>query len=234
MAKSKVVATAEEAVADVPDGVSILFGGFGLCGIPENLISALHTRGTKGITAISNNCGVDDFGLGILLKEYQISKMVASYVGENKTFERQMLSGELQVELNPQGTLAERIRAGGAGIQGFYTPTGVGTVIADGKETREINGRMCILEMPLTADYAFVKAWKGDTAGNLVYRLTARNFNPIMATAGKITIAEVEELVEPGELDPDEIITPGIFVQRIIKGAAYEKRIEQRTVTNRQ
>ena len=230
---SKVFATVEEAVADVPDGVAIMFGGFGLCGIPENLIAALHAQGTKGLTAISNNCGVDDFGLGVLLKEHQIKKMIASYVGENKTFERQMLSGELEVELNPQGTLAERIRAGGAGIQGFYTPTGVGTVIAEGKESREINGRVCILEMPLKADYAFVKAWKGDTAGNLVYRLTARNFNPIMATAGKITIAEVEELVEPGELDPDEIITPGIFVQRVVKGARYEKRIEQRTTRPR-
>jgi 3-oxoacid CoA-transferase A subunit len=234
MARNKVYATAEEAVADVPNDVSIMFGGFGLCGIPENLIRALQEQGTTGITAISNNCGVEDFGLGILLPNHQIKKMIASYVGENKTFERQMLSGELEVELNPQGTLAERIRAGGAGIQGFYTPTGVGTVIAEGKEVREINGKMCVLEMPLKADYAFVKAWKGDTAGNLVYRLTARNFNPIMATAGKITIAEVEELVEPGELDPDEIVTPGIFVQRIVKGAIFEKRIEKRTLRSRE
>lgn len=229
----KVYANAEEAVADVFDGAFTMFGGFGLCGIPENLIRALHTKGVKDLTVVSNNCGVDDFGLGVLLQNRQIKKIIASYVGENKTFERQMLSGELEVELVPQGTLAERIRAGGAGIEGFYTPTGVGTVVAEGKEVREIGGRLCVLERPLKADFAFVKAWKGDTSGNLVYRLTARNFNPMIATAGKITIAEVEELVEPGELDPDSIHTPGIFVQRIIKGESYEKRIEQRTVRPR-
>ncbi len=228
----KVFASVEEAIADVPDNASILFGGFGLCGIPENLIRALYEKGTTGITAASNNCGTDEFGLGILLQRHQIKKMIASYVGENKTFERQMLNGELEVELNPQGTLAERMRAGGAGIQGFYTPTGVGTVIAEGKEVREINGKMCVLEMPLTADYAFIKAWKADTAGNLVYHLTARNFNPVMATAGKITIAEVEEIVEVGQLEPDEIVTPGIFVQRVFKGAVFEKRIEKLTVRN--
>ena len=229
----KVFATAQEAVADVPDGAISMFGGFGLCGVPENLITALHQKGVKDLTVISNNCGIDDFALGILLQQRQIKKIIASYVGENKTFERQMLSGELEVELVPQGTLAERIRAGGAGIEGFFTPTGVGTVVAEGKEVREIGGKMCVLELPLKADFAFVKAWKGDTSGNLVYRMTARNFNPMMATAGKITIAEVEELVEPGELDPDSIATPGIFVQRIIQGDHYEKRIEQRTVRQR-
>jgi 3-oxoacid CoA-transferase subunit A len=234
MAKNKVYATAAEAIADIPDNVTIMFGGFGLSGNPENLIKALRDKGTKGITAISNNMGVDGAGLGLLLETRQVKKAIASYVGENKTFERQMLNHDIEVELNPQGTLAERIRAGGAGIQGFYTPTGVGTVIAEGKETREINGRTCVLELPLTADYAFVKAWKGDKAGNLVYRLTSRNFNPVMATAGKITIAEVEELVEVGELDPNDIHTPGIFVQRILQGVNYEKRIEQRTVRPRQ
>ncbi len=229
----KVFATAEEAVADVTDGVVTMFGGFGVCGIPENLITALHKNGIKDLTVISNNCGIDNFGLGVLLHDRQIRKMIASYVGENKTFERQMLSGEIEVELVPQGTLAERIRAGGAGIEGFYTPTGVGTVVAEGKEVREIGGKMCVLEKPLKADFAFVKAWKGDTTGNLIYRLTARNFNPVMATAGKITIAEVEELVEPGELDPDLIVTPGIFVQRIIQGAQYKKRIEHHTVRHR-
>lgn len=230
----KVYATAEEAVADVSDGVTAMFGGFGLSGNPENLIKALHQKGVKDLTVISNNCGTDDFGLGILLKDRLIKKIVASYVGENKTFERQMLAGEVEVELNPQGTLAERIRAGGAGIEGFYTPTGVGTVIAEGKETREINGKMCVLETALRADYAFVKAWKGDAAGNLVYRLTARNFNPIMATAGKITIAEVEELAEVGELDPNDIHTPGIFVQRIIQGQEYAKPIEKVTTRPQQ
>ena len=229
----KVFATAQDAVADVPDGTVAMFGGFGLCGIPENLIAALHQKGLKDLTVISNNCGIDDFGLGILLQEHQIKKIIASYVGENKTFERQMLSGELEVDLIPQGTLAERIRAGGAGIEGFFTPTGVGTVVAEGKEVREIGGKLCVLELPLKADFAFVKAWKGDTTGNLVYRMTARNFNPMMATAGKITIAEVEELVEPGQLDPDSITTPGIFVQRIIQGQHYEKRIEQRTLSQR-
>jgi 3-oxoacid CoA-transferase subunit A len=231
---NKVYATAEDAVADVPDGVSAMFGGFGLAGNPENLLKALHDKGVKGLTVISNNCGTDNFGLGFLLKDRLIKKVIASYVGENKTFERQMLAGEVEVELNPQGTLAERIRAGGAGIEGFYTPTGVGTIIAEGKETREINGKLCLLEKGLRADYAFVKAWKGDKAGNLIYRLTARNFNPIMATAGRITIAEVEELVETGELDPDQIHTPGIFVQRILQGKNYEKPIEQRTLRPRE
>ena len=217
----KVYATAEEAVADVSDGVTAMFGGFGLSGNPENLIKALHIKGVKDLTVISNNCGTDDFGLGFLLKDRLIKKIIASYVGENKTFERQMLAGEVEVELNPQGTLAERIRAGGAGIEAFYTPTGVGTVIAEGKETREINGKMCVLETALRADYAFVKAW------------TSRNFNPMMATAGKITIAEVEELVEVGELDPNDIHTPGIFVQRIIQGKDYQKPIEKRTTRPR-
>ncbi|HEX2915626.1 MAG TPA: CoA transferase subunit A [Chloroflexia bacterium] len=230
----KVFATAEEAVADVFDGAITMFGGFGLCGIPENLIRALHEKGVKDLTVISNNCGIDDFGLGILLQNHQIKKIIASYVGENKTFERQMLSGELEVELVPQGTLAERIRAGGAGIEGFYTPTGVGTVVAEGKEVREIDGKLCVLERPLKADFSFVKAWKGDSYGNLVYRMTARNFNPMMATAGKVTIAEVEELVNPGELVPDDIMTPGIFVQRVVHGAHYEKRIEQRTLRSRE
>ncbi len=204
-------------------------GGFGLCGNPENLILALRELGTKNLTIISNNCGTDDFGLGVLLKNGQVKKMISSYVGENKHFEKLYLSGELEVELNPQGTLAERIRAGGAGIPAFFTPTGYGTVVADGKETREVGGRMCVLEEALTADFAFVKAWKGDTDGNLVFRKTARNFNPMMAQAGRITIAEVDELVEPGELDPDHIHTPGIFVQRILQGAHYERWIEQRT-----
>ncbi len=230
----KVYSTAEEAIADVRDGSIAMFGGFGLCGIPENLIAALHKKAVKDLTVISNNCGVDDFGLGILLQDHQIKKIIASYVGENKTFERQMLSGELEVDLIPQGTLAERIRAGGAGIEGFFTPTGVGTVVAEGKEVREIGGKMCVLEKPLKADFSFIKAWKGDTTGNLIYRMTARNFNPIMATAGRITIVEVEELVEPGELDPDLIATPGIFVQRIIQGANFEKRIEQRTLRPRE
>lgn len=230
---NKVYATAADAVADVFDGAVAMFGGFGLSGNPENLIQALHHKGVKDLTVISNNCGVDRHGLGILLQSHQIKKMIASYVGENKEFERQMLSGEIEVELNPQGTLAERIRAAGAGIEGFFTPTGVGTVIAEGKEVREIGGKLCVLETALKADFAFVKAWKGDTTGNLVYRLTSRNFNPVMATAAKITIAEVEELVEPGELDPDLVHTPGIFVQRILKGPHYEKRIEKHTVRPR-
>jgi 3-oxoacid CoA-transferase subunit A len=212
------------------DGMSILAGGFGLCGIPENLILALRDSGVKNLTVISNNAGVDDFGLGLLLQTRQIKKMISSYVGENETFEKQYLSGELELEFNPQGTLAERIRAGGAGIPGFYTKTGVGTVIAEGKEHKEFDGETYILERGLRADLAIVKAWKGDHEGNLVYRLTARNFNPMMATAGKITIAEVEELVPTGTLDPDHIHTPGIFVQRIVQGAKYEKRIEKRTV----
>lgn len=227
---NKVLAGATAAVALVPDGASILIGGFGLCGIPENLIQALHVRGTRDLTVISNNAGIDDFGIGILLRARQLRKMIATYVGENKEFERQFLTGELAVDLVPQGTFAERIRAGGAGIGGFFTPTGYGTLAAEGKETRIIDGRPYVLEAPLTADFAFVKAWKGDRHGNLVYRRTARNFNPVMATAGRITIAEVEELVEPGALDPDAIVTPGIFVQQVIVGAHYEKRIEKRTV----
>lgn len=215
------------------DGMTIMAGGFGLCGIPENSIAALHASGVKDITVISNNCGVDGFGLGVLLDARQIKKMVSSYVGENKEFERQFLSGELELEFNPQGTLAERIRAGGAGIPGFFTKTGVGTLIAEGKEHREFNGETYIMETGLTADLSIVKAWKADPQGNLVFRKTARNFNPMMATAGKVTVAEVEEIVELGELDPDEIHTPGIFVQRLFKGT-FEKRIEQRTVRERE
>ena len=228
---NKVVANAEEAVKDIPDNVVLMLGGFGLCGIPENCITALINKGVKGLTCISNNAGVDDFGIGLMLKTRQVKKMISSYVGENAEFERQLLSGELDVELVPQGTLAERIRAGGAGIPLFATPTGYGTEVAEGKETREMHGKMYVMEEWLKADFAIVKAWKGDTLGNLVYKGTARNFNPMMATAGKITIAEVEELVEPGELDPNMIHTPGIYVQRIFKGSNYEKRIEQRTVT---
>jgi 3-oxoacid CoA-transferase subunit A len=216
------------------DGMTIMSGGFGLCGIPEKLIAALKDTGVKGITAISNNAGVDGFGLGILLHTRQIAKMISSYVGENKEFERQYLAGELQLEFNPQGTLAERIRAGGAGIPGFYTKTGVGTLVAEGKEGKMFGDEEYILETGLVADVALVKAWKADPYGNLVYRKTARNFNPMMATAGKVTIAEVEELVGPGELDPDHIHTPGIYVQRMIVGTDYEKRIEQRTVRSRE
>ena len=212
------------------DGITVMSGGFGLCGIPENLILALRDSGVTGLTAISNNAGVDNFGLGLLLQTRQIRKMVSSYVGENATFERQYLSGELELEFSPQGTLAERIRAGGAGIPGFYTKTGVGTLVAEGKEHKEFDGELYVLERGLTADLALVKAWKGDEAGNLVYRKTARNFNPMMATAGKVTVAEVEELVPVGALDPDYIHTPGIFVQRIIQGPRYEKRIENRTL----
>lgn len=212
------------------DGMTIMSGGFGLCGIPENLIAALRDSGVKNLTVISNNAGVDDFGLGLLLKTRQIKKMISSYVGENETFEKQYLSGELELEFNPQGTLAERIRAGGAGIPGFYTKTGVGTLIAEGKEHKTFDGETYILERGLKADLSIVKAWKGDAQGNLVYRLTARNFNPMMASAGKVTVAEVEHLVPAGELDPDTIHTPGIFVQRIVQGAQYEKRIEKRTV----
>jgi 3-oxoacid CoA-transferase subunit A len=212
------------------DGMTIMAGGFGLCGIPEHLIVALRDSGVKNVTVISNNCGVDDFGLGLLLQTRQIKKMISSYVGENETFEKQYLFGELELEFNPQGTLAERIRAGGAGIPGFYTKTGVGTVIAQGKEHKEFDGETYILERGLVADLSIVKAWKGDREGNLLYRLTARNFNPMMATAGKVTIAEVEELVDTGTLDPDCIHTPGIFVQRIIEGTKFEKRIEKRTV----
>lgn len=226
---NKVYATPAEAVADIPDGATLMAGGFGLCGIPENLILALRERGVKGLTVISNNAGVDDFGLGLLLQTRQIRKMISSYVGENKEFERQFISGELEVELCPQGTLAERIRAGGAGIPAFYTATGYGTVVADGKDIRWFDGRPYLLERSLFADFALVKAWKGDTLGNLVFRRTARNFNPMMATAAKVTIAEVEELVEPGDLDPDLVHTPGIYVHRILKGPGYEKRIEKRT-----
>jgi 3-oxoacid CoA-transferase subunit A len=212
------------------DGMTIMAGGFGLCGIPENAIQALRESGVKDITVISNNCGVDDFGLGLLLKTRQIKKMVASYVGENKMFEQQYLSGELELEFNPQGTLAERIRAGGAGIPAFYTRTGYGTLVAEGKETREFNGEHYVMEKGLTADLSIIKAWKADKAGNLVFRKTARNFSPMMATAGKVTVAEVEELVETGKLDADQIHTPGIYVQRLFVGKHYEKRIENRTV----
>ena len=227
---NKVFATADAAIADLKDGAVIMSGGFGLCGNPENLITALHRKGSKGLTIISNNCGTTEKGLGVLLAAGQVKKMVSSYVGENKVFEQLYLSGKLEVELNPQGTLAERIRAGGAGIPAFFVQTGYGTKVAEGKETREYGGKMYVLETALQADFALVKAWKGDRWGNLVYRKTARNFNPMMATAGKITIAEVEELVEPGQIDPDQVHTPGIYVQRILQGVAYEKPIEQRTV----
>jgi 3-oxoacid CoA-transferase subunit A len=226
-APSKVYDSAAAAIADISDGASLVVGGFGLSGIPEAAIAALRDQGASGLTVISNNCGVDDYGLGILLQTRQIAKMVSSYVGENKVFERQFLSGELDVELVPQGTLAERMRAGGAGIPAFYTPAGVGTPIAEGKEVREFDGVSYLLETAITADFALVKAWKADPLGNLVYRRTARNFNPLAATAGKITIAEVEELVEIGELDPDHIHTSGLYVQRIVVGGHYEKRIER-------
>ncbi len=246
---NKVVKSARDAVADIPSGATILAGGFGLCGIPENAIRALAELGPKELTFVSNNCGVDDFGLGILLRQKQIKKMISSYVGENKEFERQYLSGELEVELCPQGTLAERLRAGGAGIAAFFTPTGAGTAVSDGglplqyaadgsvakaspkKEVREWDGRSYVLERAITGDYAIVKAWKGDRFGNLVYRHTAMNFNPMCATAAKVTIAEVEEIVEVGALDPDHIHTPGIFVHRIFQGQSFEKRIERRTVS---
>jgi 3-oxoacid CoA-transferase subunit A len=218
----------------VHDGMTVMAGGFGLCGIPEKLIDALVATEVKGLTVISNNCGVDGCGLGKLLEARQIKKMISSYVGENKLFAQLYLSGELEIEFNPQGTLAERIRAGGAGIPAFFTKTGVGTTVAEGKETRDFDGHIYVMERGLTADLAIVKAWKGDTAGNLVFRMTARNFNPMMATAGKVTVAEVEELVELGQLDPDSIHTPGIYVQRIIVGANYEKRIEQRTVRQKE
>lgn len=227
---NKIVSNAEEAIRDIPNDAVIMFGGFGLCGIPENCINELVKKGTTGITAISNNCGVDDFGLGLLLQTRQIKKMVSSYVGENAEFERQLLAGELEVELNPQGTLAERIRIAGAGIPGFYTPTGFGTEVAENKEIKKFDGKDYVLETALHCDFAIVKAWKGDSLGNLIYRKTALNFNSLMATAGKITIAEVEEIVEVGELDPNFIHTPGIFVQRIFKGVDYEKRIEQLTL----
>ena len=229
----KTHASAEAAIHDIADGITLLVGGFGLSGNPENLISALHARGTQGITLVSNNAGTDNCGLGILLQARQVKTMVGSYVGENKEFERQFLSGELEVELCPQGTLAERMRAAGAGIPAFFTPTGVGTKRAEGRETREFDGRTYLMEHALHGDFAFVKAWKGDTHGNLVFRKTARNFNPLVAKAAKVTIAEVEELVPAGQLDPDEIHLPGIYVQRIIQGEHYEKWIEQRTVRSR-
>jgi 3-oxoacid CoA-transferase subunit A len=231
---NKVVNNIDEAVEGVADNMTFMLGGFGLCGIPENSIAALVKSEIKGLTCISNNAGVDDFGLGLLLQKRQIKKMISSYVGENAEFERQMLSGELEVDLIPQGSLAERCRAGGAGIPAFFTPAGYGTEVAEGKEVREFNGKPYILESALTADFAFVKAWKGDTAGNLIYKGTARNFNPMMAMAGKITVAEVEELVPAGSLGPAEIHTPGIFVQRIFQGKDYEKKIEQRTVRTKE
>ncbi|HAB90588.1 MAG TPA: succinyl-CoA--3-ketoacid-CoA transferase [Bacteroidetes bacterium] len=227
----RVYTNAQDALAGIEDNMTLMLGGFGLCGIPENCIRELVRLKVKGLTCISNNAGVDDFGIGLMLQQQQVVKMISSYVGENAEFERQMLSGELEVELLPQGTLAEKCRAGGAGIPSFFTATGYGTEVAEGKETREIDGRMYVLEPSLTADFAYVKAWKGDKYGNLIFKGTARNFNPVMAMAGKITIAEVEELVEPGELDPNFIHTPGIFVQRIFEGVDYEKRIEQRTIT---
>ncbi|MDP9727442.1 CoA transferase subunit A [Alicyclobacillus tolerans] len=227
---NKIFSSPEEAVADISDGATLLVGGFGLVGIPENLIEALRKKQVRHLTCVSNNCGVDDWGLGLLLQQRQIRKMISSYVGENKTFEKQFLSGELEVELVPQGTLAERIRAGGAGIGGFYTPTGVGTTVAEGKEIRVFDGREYVLEMPIRGDFALIKGWKADLYGNVVYRKTARNFNPMMAAAGKVTIVEVEEIVEPGMLDPDEIHTPSIYVQRIVLGKSYQKRIEKRTV----
>lgn len=230
---NKQVAHAQEAIAGIESGMTLMLGGFGLCGIPENCIKALSESGVTDLTCISNNAGVDDFGLGLLLEKKQIRKMISSYVGENKEFERQMLSGELEVELIPQGTLAERCRAAGAGIPAFFTPAGYGTEVAEGKEVREFNGKPHIMEHAFHADFAIVKAWKGDTEGNLIFKATARNFNPMMAMAGRITIAEVEELVPAGDLDPNEIHTPGIFVQRIFQGAVYEKRIEQRTVRPR-
>lgn len=226
----KVFPNADAAVADIPNGATLMVGGFGLCGIPENLIAAMLRRGSKGLTIISNNAGIDGFGLGLLLEAGQIKKLIGSYVGENKHLEDLVLHGGLEMELNPQGTFAERIRAGGAGIPAFYTPTGIGTVVAEGKEVREFNGRQYLLERGLTADFALIKAWKGDRWGNLIYRKTARNFNPVMATAAKITIAEVEELVELGSLDPNSIVTPGIYVKRIIQGTEYVKKIEKRTV----
>jgi 3-oxoacid CoA-transferase subunit A len=226
----KIIDSFQKAVEDIQDGATVIVGGFGLCGIPEKAILALRDKGTKNLTIVSNNCGVDDWGLGLLLANKQIKKMISSYVGENKIFEKQFLSGELEVELVPQGTLAERIRAGGAGIPGFYTATGVGTAIAEGKEHKEFNGRTYILEEGITADFALVKAWKADSLGNLIYRKTARNFNPLAAMAGKVTIAEVEEIHETGGLDPDSVHTPGVYVQRLLLGENYQKRIEKRTV----
>jgi 3-oxoacid CoA-transferase subunit A len=227
---NKIFTSPDQAIADIGDGATVMVGGFGLCGIPENLIDALHRKGSINLTIISNNAGTTDYGLVKLLVSRQVARLLGSYVGENKVLEDQVLKGEIKLELNPQGTLAERIRAGGAGIPAFYTPAGVGTVIAEGKELREFGGRRYLLERGLFADFALVKAWKGDRLGNLVYRKTARNFNPMMATAAKVTIAEVEELVEPGALDPDAIITPGIYVKRILVGPSYAKRIERRTL----
>ncbi|RKH00653.1 CoA transferase subunit A [Corallococcus praedator] len=227
---NKVYASAEEAVADIPDNITLMSGGFGLCGNPENLITALHKKNVKGLTIISNNCGTTELGLGVLLQNKQVKKMVASYVGENKEFERQFLSGELEVELNPQGTLAERIRAGGCGIGGFFTPTGAGTQVAEGKESRIIDGRLHVLETPLKADYAIVHAWKADTWGNLVFHKTARNFSPMMCMAAKVTIVEAEHIVQPGELDPDLVHIPSIFVHRIVQAQNLQKWIERRTV----
>jgi 3-oxoacid CoA-transferase subunit A len=226
---NKVMDSADAAVADIPDGATIMMGGFGLSGIPEHLIAALFRRGTRDLTIVSNNAGVDEYGVGQLLKSRQVRKMISTYVGENKEFERQFLQKEIEVELVPQGTFSERMRAAGAGIGGFFTPTGAGTLVAEGKESRVIDGRTYILESPLRADYAFVKAWKGDHVGNLVYRRTARNFNPVMATAARCTIAEVEHLVAPGEIEGDHVHTPGIFVKRILQGPGYAKRIEKRT-----
>jgi len=226
---NKLLPSVEAAAALIPDGATIMVGGFGLCGIPEHLIQALRDRGTRDLTVISNNAGVDDFGLGVLLGARQIRKMIATYVGENKEFERQVLNGEIDCELVPQGTFAERIRAGGAGIGGFFTPTGNGTVVAEGKETRLIDGRHHVLELPLRADFALVKGYVGDRLGNLVYRKTARNFNPVMATAATVTIAEVEQIVEPGEIDPEVVVTPGIFVRHVVHGGRYERRIERLT-----
>lgn len=228
--KGKRVADAREAVADIPAGATLALGGFGLCGIPENSIAALVERGITGLTCVSNNAGVDGFGIGLMLEKRQVRKMMSSYVGENKLFEKLVLSGELELELIPQGTLAERLRAGGSGVAGFYTPTGVGTLVAEGKEVREFNGRKYVLEQGIVADYGIVKAWKGDQLGNLVFRKTSRNFNPLCAMSGRITIAEVEELVPVGSLDPDQIHLPGIFVHRIFQGKGYEKRIERRMV----
>lgn len=228
---NKKVANAEEAISDIKDGDTLMLGGFGLCGIPENCIAALVKKGIKNLTCISNNAGVDDFGIGLLLKTRQVKKMISSYVGENAEFERQLLSGELEVELIPQGTLSERIRAGGAGIPAFFTPAGVGTEVAEGKETREFDGKTYLMEHWLRADFSFVKAWKGDAMGNLIYKGTARNFNPMMATAGKVVVAEVEEIVPVGTLDPNSIHTPGIYVHHLFQGLAYEKRIEQKTIS---
>jgi 3-oxoacid CoA-transferase subunit A len=228
---NKILESADAAVALIPDGATIMMGGFGLCGIPENLIKALHARGTRGLTVVSNNAGVDDFGIGVLLKARQVLKMIATYVGENKEFERQYLSGEIEVELVPQGTFAERIRAGGAGVGGFFTPTAYGTLAAEGKEIRVIDGKPYVLESPIRADFAFVRARRGDRAGNLVYHRTARNFNPVMATAARVTIAEVEDLVDLGQIDPDHVITPGIFVRYVVRGTNYENRIEKRTTS---